>query len=296
MRGHLYRHDGWAALTRIDGARAPLGGSALLLVALAERRLATGDPRHDTLMGELGAFLVRMQRPDGGFHIAWDVRRDRPDTTSTSPCFPGEALWALALLHEAIPDPRWEAAARDAARFISTRRDALENVRTRPLNDHWAAYGFAEMSEWGLEDPEIEYARRLVGRFAGLVEREAKVERRSIASLLSGRSPRRGASLGTWVEGLAALWRLAATDERLSDLRPEIEAALSCSAGILTDRQVSAVEGKPYGTPDLAVGAWFSNGETRMDDQQHSLSGLLYAADAREGRAKREPEPLRAAP
>lgn len=291
MIAYLHRHDDWAALTRVDGTRAPLGGSALMLVALAERRLATGDGRHDALMGELGAFLESMQRADGGFHVAWEVRRGRPDIVSTSRYYPGEALWALALLQEALPDPRWEAAARDAARFISTRRDEVENVQTRPLNDHWAAYGFAEMAEWGLDEPEVAYARRLVARFAALVEREAEVEERSPAARLSGREPRRGASLGTWVEGLAALWRLAATDERLGDLQPEIEQALWCSAGILTDRQVSASEAADFGTPDLALGAWFANGETRMDDQQHSLSGLLYASDASDGRIRREPDP-----
>ncbi len=38
-------------------------------------------------------------------------------------------------------------------------------------------------------------------------------------------------------------------------------------------------------------GAWFIDGETRMDDQQHAFSGLLYAADALSGRARREPLP-----
>jgi hypothetical protein len=191
---------------------------------------------------------------------------------------------------------RWETAARDAARFISTRRDEVENVQTRPLNDHWAAYGFAEMSEWRLDEPEVAYARRLDDRFAALVEREAEVERGSAAARLSGREPRRGASLGTWVEGLAALWRLAAADERLGDLQAEIEEALWCAAGILTDRQVTASEAAAFGTPELAMGAWFSKGETRMDDQQHSLSGLLYASDASEGRVRREPDPLEAVP
>jgi hypothetical protein len=296
MIAHLHRQDGWAALTRTDGSRAPLGASALMLVALAERRLATGDGEHDTLIGELGAFLESMQRPDGGFHVAFDVRRGRPDTAGTSRYYPGEALWALALLNEALPDMRWETAARDAARFISTRRDEVENVQTRPLNDHWAAYGFAEMSEWRLDEPEVAYARRLVDRFAALVEREAEVERGSAAARLSGREPRRGASLGTWVEGLAALWRLAAADERLGDLQAEIEEALWCAAGILTDRQVTASEAAAFGTPELAMGAWFSKGETRMDDQQHSLSGLLYASDASEGRVRREPDPLEAVP
>ena len=295
MTAQLHRRDGWAALTRTTGTRAPLGGSALMLVALAERRLATGEGRYDELMRELGAFLVAMQRPDGGFHVAWEVRAGQPDRLGSSRYFPGEALWALALLHEALPEERWERAARDAARFISTRRDEVEGVRTRPLNDHWASYGFAEMAEWGLEQPEIDYARRLVKRFSGLVEDEAELESGGLAARLSGREPRRAASLGTWVEGLAALWRLSAADPRMADLQPQIERRLSCAAGILADRQISEAESAGFGTPSLAAGAWFAGGETRMDDQQHALSGLLYAADALEGRTQREPEGLRAA-
>ena len=279
---------GWSAVTRASGTRATLGASALMLVGLAERRLITGDESYDEVMGDLGAFLVALQREDGGFHVAWEYGSGRPDTTGTSPYYPGEALWGLALLHEALPEDRWEQASRDAARFIATLRDDVEGVTTQPLNDHWASYAFAEMAEWELGEPEIAYARRLVARFGGLVEREAKVERNSVSTI--GREPRRAASLGTWVEGLAALWRLSATDDRLADLRPEIKRSVSCAGDILAGRQITAEESLDFGMPELAEGAWFGNGETRMDDQQHSLSGLLYAADALDGRSQREPE------
>ena len=290
MVGYLHREDGWAAFTRTSRTRAPLGATALMLAALSERRLASGDEQHDELMRELGAFLVAMQRDDGGFHVAWDVRAGRPDTVGTSRYYPGEALWALAMLHEAQPDGRWERAARAAARFISTRRDEVEQVRTRPLNDHWASYGFAEMAEWGLGEPELDYARRLIERFGGLVEREAEISHGGVATLFYyPDEQRRAASLGTWVEGLAALWRLTALEPLIADLRPEVENRLSCAAGLLSARQIDERESARFGTPGLAEGAWFHNGETRMDDQQHALSGLRYAADALEGRTRREP-------
>ena len=288
MTERLHRRDGWAALTGPGDTRAKLGASALMLVALAERRLATGDELHDGLMRELGSFLVAMQRPDGGFHVAWLVPSAVPDVAGSSRYFPGEALWALALLHEALPDPGWEDAARAAARFISTRRDDIEDVRFPPLNDHWAAYGFAEMAEWGLGQPEIDYARRLAARFGFLVRTEAQLEAGGLGALVRG-EPRRAASLGTWVEGLAALWRLAATDDRLGDLQPQIEERLACAAGILASRQVGDDAAGEFGRPALALGAWFSGGATRMDDQQHAFSGLLFAADALEGRTRREP-------
>ena len=290
MLRNLYRNEDWAALPRVSRTRAPLGASALMLVALSERRLLTDDEQYDGLMRDLGAFLVAMQRDDDGFHVAWNVRAGEPDLEGTSAYYPGEALWALALLHEALPDERWERAARDAARFISTRRDEVEGIRTRPLNDHWASYGFAEMSEWGLEEPELDYARRLIRRFGGLVERESEIANGGVATLLYyPDEQRRAASLGTWVEGLAALWRLTATEPRMASMRVEVERSLSCGAGLLSSRQIDAAASAAFGTPELAEGAWFNNGETRMDDQQHALSGLLYAADAIEGRTQREP-------
>lgn len=291
MLDHLYRQDGWAALTDPNGGRAKLGGTALMLNALAERRLATGgDPAYDEVMAELGRFLVWMQRDDGGFHIAFDVGPREPDLVGTSRYFPGEALWALALLHEALPDPTWEQAARRAARFISTMRDDVEGVEYPPLNDHWASYGFAEMAEWGLEEPEIEYARRLAARFGFLVRAEAQLEGGGLAKLTRGDEPRRAASLGTWVEGMSALWRLSVADERLADLSDDIAERLACAGSILAERQYDADDAAGTANPALVEGAWFVDGETRMDDQQHALSGLLYAADALDGRGKREPD------
>ena len=188
-----------------------------------------------------------------------------------------------------MPEGRWESAARDAARFISTQRDEIENVRVSPLNDHWASYGFAEMAEWGLEEPEVAYARRLADRFSDIVERESVREHGGLGGLLQPGDKRRAASLGTWVEGLAALWRLSVTDDRLSDLTSEIEESLSCAAGILASRQVTDEQSSDFGSPELAAGAWFAKGETRMDDQQHALSGLRYASDMADGRSDREP-------
>ncbi len=297
MEGHLVRQEGWAALVG-EGDRAKLGASALMLVGLAERRLATGDVRHDDLMRELGRFIVVLQRDDGGFHVAWLLSEGEPDREGTSIFYPGEALWALALLHEALPGEGWDAAAGNAAAFITMLRDDLEDIPFPPLPDQWAAYGLAEMAEWGLDEGEIAYARRLAERFGFLVRTEAQRQDSDLGTLVRG--PRvRAAALGTWVEALAALWRLAATDERLADLKPKIEERLRCAAGILAARQVSPEAAAGYAQPDMVSGAWLRGGETRMDDQQHAFSGLLYALDALRARVQREPDlpsPIEALP
>ncbi len=297
MTAHLHRRDGWAALTDVHGVRAKVGGTALMVVALAERRLATADARHDALMRELGAFLAAMQRPDGGFLVAWEIPAGEPDRVGTSRYYPGEALWALALLHEAFPGEGWDEHARAASIFITTRRDDVEGVRFQPLADHWAAYGLAEMAEWGLSEPEIEYARRLSGRFGFLIRVESQREHGLFGGpgrLLRSEVP--ASAFGTWIEGMSALWRLSTADPRMADLRPAIEERLAIGAALLMRRQIDAVEAGGYANPDLVRGAWLSGGLTRMDDQQHALSGLLYASDALEGRTNRSPDGLLTSP
>ncbi|HEX5938841.1 MAG TPA: hypothetical protein VFZ12_00610, partial [Dehalococcoidia bacterium] len=74
-------------------------------------------------------------------------------------------------------------------------------------------------------------------------------------------------------------------DERLGDLSDDIEERARCGSGILEARQSLS--------EDPAInGAWFAEGITRMDDQQHAISGLIYTSDAIDGRVTREPEPI----
>ena len=285
MVDRLVRHDNWAALA--DEQSAPLGASALMLVSLAERRLLTADEQYDEEMRELGRFLVAMQREDGGFNAYWNVRTQEPDVVTESAFFPGEANWALALLHEAMPDEGFDDAAWAALDHIVLRRDQEAGVRMPPRRDHWSAYALGEMAEWGLADHHIDYARGNAARLAATIRWEAQTESRIGQWFVDWRGGEaRGAALGTWVEGSPALWRLAAIDPRMADLRDDIRDRSACGASILVARQ------EPADVAPIEAGAWFTEGVTRMDDQQHAISGLIYTADAIEGDARREPAPL----
>lgn len=281
--GNLVHHDDWAAPQ--EGGEIKVGTAALMTIALAERRLLTGDDRYDDVMRDLGRFMVALQRPNGGFHIKWFVEREEVDLVGTSAYYPGEALWALAMLHEAFPGEGWDEAAWKTADFVSLIRDNEEEVPYPPLNDHWAAYGFAEMSEWGLKEHHIEYARDLAGRFSLFVRFEAQKTNEGLNLLVRG-DDRSSSALGTWVEGLAALWRLSATDDRMADLQDAIRERAADGSGLLVERQTPAT------TQPGEAGAWFIDEVTRMDDQQHAISGLLYTADALEDRTQREPDPV----
>jgi hypothetical protein len=287
MQEHLVRRDGWAALDW-PGGRPKLGATALMTAALAERRVATGDDSHDDLMRELGRFMVAMQRPDGGFYNGWKVA-DNELVPGTSKYYPGEAFWALTLLDKAFPGESWHKAAGKAADWLVTKRDDELDVDFPPLPDQWTAYGLAELADRGLSEEQAGYARRLAERWGFFTRAESQREGGWVGRLVRGR-PARASGMGTWVEGLTALWRVSMKDERLADIRGLLKERALCASGILAARQVTGMEAATYPRPDLVRGAWVRAGGTRMDDQQHAFSGLLYTLDALEDRLLRTPD------
>jgi hypothetical protein len=254
-----------------DGNRAKLGASSLLAVSLAQRRLATADPQYDQLMQDLGRFILEQQRPDGSMLNFHDIDAGEPVPGETSVFATGEALWALALLHELFPQRGFEEPAWLTLDYMATARDRDEDIYPQPWPDQWAAYSLGEMAEWGLADHHVTYARRLLERFAMIVRFDAQ-RGSAYGSITHGPAPR-GGGVGTWLEGLGALRPLTITDERLAYLDAPVEDALACGAGRLAERQVEPGQD----VSEQEAGAWFYDDLTRMDDQQHAASGLLLS-------------------
>ncbi len=201
MQDHLANRDGWTALDW-PGGRPALGATALMAAGLAERRVATGDHSYDELMRGLGRYIMAMQRDDGGFYNGWDTARNQP-LPGTSKYYPGEALWALALLDKAFPNEGWNDPAHRAASWLVANRDDELDVDFPPLPDQWTAYGLAELADTGLDEAEADYARRLAERWGFLTRVESQRQGGWMGRLVRGREAR-GSGMGTWVEGLAA--------------------------------------------------------------------------------------------
>jgi hypothetical protein len=137
-------------------------------------------------------------------------------------------------------------------------------------SDHWAAYGLATLAPAGLSEAEVDYARLLSGYFGFLVRLESQRVGRALNPFSES-----GASLGTVGEGTTALWRLAGEEPRLADLRDDLGERSACLAGILVERQAA-----PSSPDPRERGAWFADGYTQMDDQQHAVAALLGAGQA----------------
>lgn len=281
MDENLYRFDDWAAFKNPRDINLQLGSSSLMLVGLAFRRMATGDEQYDELMREAARFLVVLQRPDGSFLANWDTNRKAPDPTTTSKYATGEAFWALALMQDLFPGEGWDAPTRLVADYLSTSRDEEEGFSFPPWADQWAAYGLMQTGPWGLNDDNITYARSLSQRFGLLVRSEAQRTDSSLSKMIRGRQAR-AAGMGTWVEALSSLWRLSGEEPKLADLREPLAERTACGIGMLVERQQTAAEAQAYERPELVEGAWFTNEVTRMDDQQHALSALLFGIPALE--------------
>lgn len=252
------------------GARtASLGASALMVAALVDRREVTGDTSHDDVARALGRFMVGQVTASGQTLSTFDLQAGVPVPGVVSRYATGEAGWALARLHRLFPGEGWDRPAFRIADYLATRRDEAENLDFRPWPDQWAAYLLAELPPHRLGPHHLDYARALAERFGMLVRVESQKGGWPVPFV----DPRaRAAGLGVWAEGLGSLTRLARAHPALAPLAPALGARLDCGAGLLVGRQVT-----DPAAPGEERGAWFREGLTRMDDQQHAISGLLEA-------------------
>ena len=274
----LIERDGWAAMP--SNGYLTSGATALLLAGLVERRLDTGDDRYDERMVELGRFLVAQTEPSGAVLASYDLGAGRPVAGEYSKYYTGESYWALARLHRLFPDGPWGEAADRIGAYLATRRDDAED-RWPPVPDHWAAYGLAETvafhdraGDRPLTDDELAYARRQAGLFAAQV-RWVGQRFGPWGLLVRGPQVPRGGGYGVMGEALTGLWRAARADRRLADIRDPLAERAVCVAGLAVREQSGDADASAARSPDRVRGAWFRDGETRMDDQQHALAALL---------------------
>ena len=273
----LLERDGWAAVDWQGSVET--GSTALLVAGLTLRRDATGDPRYDGVMRRMGRFLIAQTKPSGAVLAKYDPVRGAPVANQYSRYFTGEAYWALARLELTFPGEGWGAAADRIGAYLATKRDDAEG-HWPPIADHWAAYGLADTLHFPqrgqppLTEDEVDYARSQAGLFGNQV-RWVSQQQGPWGSVVRGSRVPRGGGYGVIGEGLTGLWLVARAEPELADLREPIAERAACNAGLAVSAQSDRADAAGFARPGRVEGAWFRDGETRMDDQQHALAGLL---------------------
>jgi small neutral amino acid transporter SnatA (MarC family) len=273
----LLRRDGWSAFA--DQGQVATGATALLVAGLVIRREATGDRRYDDELRRLGRFLVAQTEPSGAVLASYDPARGEPVAGEYSKYYTGEAYWALAQLHRAFPGEGWDRAANRVGAYLATSRDDVED-HWPPIPDHWAAYGAAEtvtFPERGrppLTHAEVRYARRQAELF-GMQARWLGQLSGPWGGVVRGSYTPRGGWYGVVGEALTGWWLTAQAEPRLAGLRDPLAERATCVAGLAVSAQADADDAAKAAPPERVEGAWFRDGETRMDDQQHALAALL---------------------
>ena len=284
----LLERDGWAAI-EYQGEVAT-GASALLVAGLTIRRETTGDTRYDGVLRRLGRFILTQTEPSGAVLADYDPTSGTPVAGEYSKYYTGEAYWALARLHRAFPGEGWGEAADRIGAYLATSRDEVEDYWP-PIPDHWAAYGqaetvgFPERADAPLIAPEVAYARRQAELF-GSATRWVSQQLGPWGEVVRGPDTPRGGGYGVIGEALTGWWLVARREPGLAELEDPIAERAACIAGLAVSAQSDGADAADAARPELVEGAWFADGETRMDDQQHALAALLRTipiVEAREG-------------
>jgi hypothetical protein len=268
-RGKAYVHDGVMKL----------GGQALALVALLERRRATRNTTYDSLISDLAACMVAMEvkQEPGRYYQSVDPETRTLLLTPDSDYYPGECLLALTRLAAQFPDgPYLEAAKRAAAFLIHVRDGDIIERGAIPREDHWLAMALSELYRL---DPDPDYATVAYLQAESMI-RNQYTDADGIPARIGGsrsRNPINYTSTATKGEALVSAWSLAAFRQDQPAVERFAQAARR-NAQFQMRVQYTRESTALFGTPERLIGAWamdIANTYVRIDFVQHNISQLI---------------------
>jgi cyanophycin synthetase len=259
--------------------RCILGGQALALVALLERRRVLQDTSYDDLIADLAIFLdlLELQETPGQHFEIYRLARDRFSTTDDPSYSPGEVALAQVRLAQHFPDGPFVDAASRVADFLIHRRDGdIIAAGTAARMDHWMVMALSELYPM-TGHPHHAEAAFLVGDLM----RAAQYQPGSTTWRLLGANPRGESanytSTATKGEAFMAAWDLAihlGDDARIAQFS---QSALR-NAQFLMRVQYTEELASRFRNPPRVVGGWAQDervSDIRVDYVQHNVSALI---------------------
>jgi hypothetical protein len=256
-----------------------LGGQALAVLALTDRRQATQEQSYDDLLREMAEFMLALELPDepGRYYQLVSLPDGERLLEPSSDYYPGEALLAFTRLARQFPDaPYFDAAKRAAEYLIHVRDGDLETAERMPREDHWLTIALSELYRL---DPNEAYLT-VAYKFAdALLANQYKAEdgypQRIGASRAGGRISY--TSTATKGEALVAAWGLA-TFVGDQDAIARFSAGTQRNIQFQLRVQFTEENTELFPRPDRAIGGWGQNAadaSIRIDYVQHNISGLI---------------------
>ncbi|MEP7082905.1 MAG: hypothetical protein ABI841_08045 [Chloroflexota bacterium] len=268
--------DGGLAFT-YEG-RMKLGGQALALVALLERRRVLGDDSRDELISGLSEFMMSLELADepGRYYQSYDAALQEPSLEPDSDYYPGEALLALTRLARHYPDGPYLDAAERAAEYLVHRRDGdIPEAGQVPREDHWLALALSELYQLS---PDASY------RDVAYLQAESMVANQFTAAdgpMRAGgsalQSPINYTSTATKGEALVAVWAMAAATGD-DEAAARYAAAARRNAQFQLRVQFTPENTELFPDPEMVIGAWGKDALDpwiRIDFVQHNISALI---------------------
>jgi hypothetical protein len=264
----------------IQNGDITLGGQALSLVALLERRRVTGDTSADALIGDLATFLLWMEQDDrtGRFYNSYDPGAGQRLATPQVDYYPGEAFLALTRLSEHFPEGPYLEAAKRAADYLVHRRDGdVPTTRKVPREDHWLTIALGELYRLERNNDYRTVANLQAGSMIAHQYTAADGKPENIGGARGDGGPISYTSTATKGEAIVAAWGLAAFAH---DRKAIDRFSLGARRNVQFEMRVqfTAENSGGFNEPDRAIGGWGANAtdpSIRIDYVQHNLSALI---------------------
>ena len=249
-----------------------LGTAAILLQGLARRASATEDVSYNGLMERLGNFIRLMTAPDGRVHKTLKQLLEGRLPAKQPRYYPGEAMFALCLLHRHSAKEQWVKCARRIAAY-----QFGEFVRGEPP-DHWVMKGLGELyritgekkyADWCLRMADVYCDEQILPGQAAAPDYVGGFEPRELPSVCAA---------ATRVEGLSAAYEAAVLTRRPAKKYGD---AILRSARFQIQQQFRPENSFFVEQPERVLGAYRSDPvrmTVRLDYAQHGIASLLAAA------------------
>jgi hypothetical protein len=263
----------------LENDTTSIGGQALSLLAVLERRRVTGETNYDGLIEDLGKFLLAMEMTDepGRYFFSYDHPTRKLSTEPDVVYYPGECLLALTRLAQQFPDGPYLDAAKRAAQYLVYERDGnLPAIGEAPREDHWLTIALGELYRLN-PDPGYQTVAYLIADLMiskqytaddGYPDKIGGARKTSAISYTS---------TATKGEAIVAAWALAkyAADQPAID---RFALAAQRNAQFQMRVQYTELNTELFPTPSRLIGGWPGSPvdqSIRIDYVQHNISVLI---------------------